>query len=76
MPDIHRQQLPDPAAHHGGLPRSPGGSSGGLAEEALVGPGAGGDHPLSLVIGKRGHQHGGGGHQDDLGLQYHHHMHR
>ena len=40
----------------------------GSAEEAiLVG---GHDHPLSLVVGKR---HGGGGHQDDLGLQYHHH---
>ena len=72
MPDIHRQQLPDPAAHHGGLPRSPLGGSGhgiglGSAEEAmLVG---GHDHPLSLVVGKRH----GGGHQDDLGLQYHHH---
>ena len=46
------------------------------AEEAMLQVGGGlghvghHDHPLSLVVGKRLH---GGGHQDDLGLQYHHH---
>ena len=78
MPDIHRQQLPDPAAHHGN--GVGGGHIGGIgldgsAEEAMLQVGGLGhvghhDHPLSLVVGKRLH---GGGHQDDLGLQYHHH---